>query len=160
MADTPIHSEKFNKGVDLGKAVSDGGVHARIYLGVQGNNVDAAKQALETTINDRLNAEKNSKLLSVNMYDILKEEDADYFSGVAEVEVVSDDFRWFLNLVLRYGPSAVEIIEPKEVNLVSDEMHSITADISDFAHVYSQQIMAMLKDPERRDLYERMLNAK
>jgi len=157
MADKPVLTKKFNKDFDVEKALREGGVQAKIYLGVQGSDVNTAKKALENTVYERLKAEEHAVLLEVKMYDVLKEQGAKLFSGVAEVDLVADDFRWFLNLILRYGPSAVEIIEPGEVTLGSDQMHCLVADASDFAHVYSQQIMAMLKDPERRRIYEEIL---
>jgi hypothetical protein len=163
MADKPLMSRKFNQELDLGRKIKDGGIHARIYVGVQGNDLKTTQKALENTLYERLNAEEYVSLLQVNMYDILKEKkgakgkSADLFSGVAEVELVADDFRYFINMIFRYGPSAVEIIEPSVVRLDSEQMHSMVADVSDFAHVYSQQILAMLKDPERRRVYEEIL---
>jgi hypothetical protein len=156
MADKPILEEKFNKELDVDQKLNEGGVLGKIYLEVQGNDLEAAKVALQKTIYDRLKAEKNAHVLEVKMYDIQKDE-GDFFSGVAEVNFVADDFRWFVNTVMRYGPAAVEVIEPSDVQLDSAQMHSIIADVSDFTHMYSQQIIAMFKDPERRALYERML---
>lgn len=155
--DTPIESKTYNEELDVDMKLSEGGVLARIYLEVQGTDLEAAKIALENTINTKLLAEENISVLTVNMYDIIKEEKAKYFSGVSEIEFIADDFRWFVNTVLKYGPAAVEIIEPAEVKLSSDMMHSVVADIADYAHLYSQQIIKLLKDPERKALYEKMM---
>ncbi len=157
MKDTPIDTKMYNEELDVGKIISEGGVLAKIYLEVQGNDLDAAKLALENTVQNRLAAEENISILKVSMYDILKDEKNEVFSGVAEIEFVADDFRWFLNTILRYGPAAVEIIEPSEVKLPMAMMHSISADVADFSHLYSQQIIKLLKEPERKALYEKML---
>ncbi|MBU0762453.1 MAG: WYL domain-containing protein, partial [Candidatus Altiarchaeota archaeon] len=157
MKDSPVTTTSYNEEADVDKILSEGGVHARIYLEVQATDTDAAKIAMENTVSNRLLQYENITVLKVSMYDILKEENAEYFSGVSEVEFVADDFRWMINAVLKYGPAAVEIIEPPEVKLPSDMMHSIVADIADFSHLYSQQIIKLLKDPERKALYEKML---
>ncbi|MFH1055667.1 MAG: hypothetical protein V1744_06200 [Candidatus Altiarchaeota archaeon] len=157
MVDKPVTKKKFNEGLDVSQKIREGGVLAKMYLGVQGNNKEAAKKALENTIHNKLEAEGNISLLEVKMYDIDKQGKG-FFSGVAEVDFVADDFRWLISTVLRYGPSAFEILEPAEVRLNSEMMHSIAADVCDFSHMYSQQIIAMFKDPERRALYEKMIN--
>jgi hypothetical protein len=157
MADKPVFTKKFNEGFDLEGKIGEGGVHAKIYLGVQGNDLKTAKKAFEDMLFKKLAAESSINLLEVRMFDIKKDKGAEYFSGVAEVSLVADDFRWFLNMILRYGPSAVEIMEPSEVKLGTEQMHSVAADVSDFVHMYSQQIIAMYKDPERRALLDKML---
>lgn len=151
-----MYEKTLNEDLDVDRKMGEGGVHARVYLEVQGTDLEASKTALENSVYNKLGAEKHISILTVKMYDIKKEE-GEYFSGVSEVELVADDFRWFVNTVLRYGPSAIEIMEPDEVKLGPEQMHSIIADVSDFAHMYSQQIISMFKDPERRALYEKML---
>jgi hypothetical protein len=161
MADKPILSKKFNEDLDVDLMLREGGIVATLYIGVQGNDLAAAKKALETTIFKKMASDAHISLLEAKMYDILNEKggkEGQQFSGVAEVKLAADDFRWFVKTILTYGPSAVEILEPSKVTLSSDQMHSIVADVSDFTHVYSQQIISMLKDPERRRLYEQMLS--
>ena len=158
MADKPLYVTTLNEELDIGAMLSEGGIHAKIFLGVQGNDIEAAKLALENTIFNKLDKEENIKVLTVRMFDILKQDNAEFFSGVSEIELITEDFRWFVNIVLRYGPSAVEIIEPDEVKLGLAEMHSIIADSADFSHMYSQQIIDMFKDPERKALYDKMIS--
>lgn len=156
--DKPIIEKSFNEDLDIGKKLDEGGIHARIYLGVQGTDMEASKKALENTIFQRLRNEENISLLEVKMFDILKEE-GEFFSGVSEIEFIADEFRWFAGIIMKYGPSAVEIIEPQKVTLDSPQMHSLVADIADFTHMYSQQIMEMLKNPERQALLQKILEA-
>jgi len=161
MADKPLLTKKFNEDLDLGRKIDEGGILATLYIGVQGNDQEAAKAALDNTLFNKLANEENVNLLEINVFDIVEEKTKKkgekFFSGVAEVKLVADDFRWFLNIILRYGPSAVEIVEPAEAKLDAEQMHSIVASVSDFVHMYSQQIIAMLKDPERAHLYDRVL---
>ena len=161
MAEKPLYTKKFNENIDLGRKMDEGGVLGTLYIGVQGNDEEAAKSALENTLFTKLAKEEYINLLEVSVFDIIKKKSKKkgekFFSGVAEVKLVADDFRWFVNIIMRYGPSAVEIVEPAEVKLNAEQMHSVVADVSDFVHMYSQQIIAMFKDPERAVLYDRML---
>jgi hypothetical protein len=113
---------------------------------------------------DGLAAEKSAKLLYAKLYDIKKDRGegkaGDVFSGVVEVKLLVRDFRWFVSIVMRYGPSAIEITEPEKVTLTLDEMQSLLADVSEFAQSYSSKILAMLKDDERKKLYETMFSEK
>jgi hypothetical protein len=156
MADKPVLTKKFNKNLDRSRKIDEGGIAAKLYLGVQGNDLKTAKKALEKMALEKLVNEANIYVTEVNMYDITKGKDG-FFSGVAEVDLISEDYRTFVNIILRYGPSAFEISEPSSVKLSTDQMHAIAGDACDFAHMYSQQIIAMFKDPERMALYQKML---
>jgi len=160
MTDKPILEKTFNEDVDVDEKVREGQILALLYLEVQGNNREAAKDALENTIFKKLTDEEFITLLEVKLYEIKKDEKEDYYSGVAEVKILSRDFRWFINGVMRYGPSAIEIIAPDEYNLSSDEMHSLVADVSEVVHAFSTQILSFLKDDERVALYNKFLGVK
>ena len=121
------------------------------------NNSEAAEKALQRTIFDALANEQSAKLLYAKFYDIRKDKDEASFSGVVEVKLVVRDFRWFVSIVMRYGPSAIEIIEPEHVTLSLGDMQSLLADVSEMAQVYSSKIISLLKDDERKKLYEKML---
>jgi hypothetical protein len=155
MADKPVIEKTFNEDVDVSEKVRDGGVLAMLYLEVQGGDEKSAKDALENTVFNRLLEEEYATLLEVKMYEIKKEEGG-YYSGVAEVKILARDFRWFINTIMRYGPSAIEIVEPGEYKLSGDEMHSLVADVSEIVHAYTTQIMSMLKDDERLALYNKL----
>jgi len=157
MKDKPIVEKSFNEELDVDKLIREGGLHARLYLEVQGNDKEASKKALESVVFERMIKEKDASLLHAKMFDIIKDEDSEVFSGVVEVELVSRDFRGFLNIIMRYGPTAIEIIEPDKVTIETDEMHSLIADVSEMTQVYSNQIMALLKDEERVAMYNKLL---
>lgn len=157
MADKPILEEKFNEGIDIDLHLRDGGILGRLFIEVQSNDRDAAEKALKRTIFEGLAKEKFVKLLYAKLYDIRKDKDMEFFSGVVELKLIARDFRWFVSVVMRYGPSAIEIIEPEKVTLSMDEMQSLLADVSEIAQTYSSKIISLLKDDERKKLYEKML---
>lgn len=157
MADKAILEKKFNEDVKVEEQVKDGAVLATLYLEVQGNDKNTAKEALERTVFEKMLSEEYVTLLEARLFEIKKDDKADYYSGVAEVKILARDFRWFINTVMRYGPSAIEIIQPDEYYLSSDEMHSMVADVSEIVHAYTTQIMSFLRDEERVALYNKFL---
>lgn len=158
MADEPILEKRFDDDVDVDAKMAEGGILATFYIEVQGNDKEKAQQALENTILERMAAEPNVSLLVVRFFEFEKNPDKDFFSGVAEVKLVTDDFRWLVNITMRYGPSAFEIDEPEEVTLSLEAMQSILADASGISQMLTSQLFSLLKDDERRAMYERMLS--
>ncbi len=159
MADEPVMVKTFKENVDVDTRIKEGGILATFYLEVQGNDREAAQKALENTIFDRMKKEPEAVLLEAKMYDLKKEKvgEEEFYSGVAEVKFLATDFRWFVNIVMRYGPAAIEIHQPDEVHLTSDEMHSLVADVSDTSQILTAQLINLLKDDERRAIYHKIL---
>jgi len=164
MPDKPLHEKKFNQDLDVEEKLGEGAILAKFFIEVQGNDKEVAKKALDKTIYDNLLQEARAYVLEVKMFDLEKyegtEKKKNYFSGVAEVRILVDDFPSFVNVIMRYGPSAVEILHPEEVKLNYEEMHTLVSDVSALAQVYASKIMTMLKDPERKVLYDEMLGEK
>jgi len=159
MSEEPIFEETFNENLNIDEKVKEGGILANLYIEVQGNNKEVAEKALKIMVYDRLLKEPNIYVLEVKFYDIRKYAKSEHFSGVVEVKLLAKDFRWFLSAIMRYAPSAIEIIEPDKVTLSLDEMHAIVADVAEMTQYYSSQILNLLKDEERLKLYEKILKA-
>jgi len=158
MADTPLIEKTFNEDLNINSRVKEGAILARIFIEIQANDKGAAEKALQTTVFDSLANENDVKLLHVKMFEFRKDKEAEMFSGIAEIKLLVRDFRWFISVVMRYGPSAIEIIEPNSVTLSMDEMHDLLIDVSGMSQTLSSQLFAMLKDDERKALYTRMLS--
>ncbi|MBN2013772.1 MAG: hypothetical protein JW778_01195 [Candidatus Altiarchaeota archaeon] len=159
MADKPIMEQIFNEGIDVDAYLKDGAILGRLFIEVQSNDREAAEKALKKTIFEGLAGEKHVKLMYAKLYDIqkYKDKDSEFFSGVVEIKLLVMDFRWFVSVVMRYGPSAIEIMEPDKVTLSMDEMQSLLADVSEIAQTYSSKIISLLKDDERKKLYGKIL---
>lgn len=158
MVDKPILEKKFNENLDIEKHLKEGAILARLFIEIQGNDKEAAEKALQRTIFDSLASERDASLLNVKLYEVkelAKKEKV--YSGVVEIKSLFSNFRWFVNIIFRYGPSAIEIISPESYTLKLAEMQSLVADVSSFSQSFSSQIMAMLKDEERRKLYQKTL---
>lgn len=157
MADKPILERNFNDNIDLERKLKEGAILSRLFIEVQSNDLESAKKALEKTVFQSLANEKNVHLLNVKFYEI-KKSDEGVFSGVIEIKSLFRDFRWFVNVVMRYGPSAIEIIKPEEYKLSLEEMQSLISDVSEISQTLASHIIAMLKDNERRALYIKSLS--
>ncbi|MEA3255343.1 MAG: hypothetical protein U9Q22_05865 [Candidatus Altiarchaeota archaeon] len=157
MSDKPILEKEFNENLDIERYLREGSILARIFIEVQGNDKDTCQKALERTIFDSLADEDPVKLINVKFYELKRDDVNKFFSGVVEVKLLFRDFRWFISVVMRYGPSAMEIIEPHSVKLNLDEMQSIIADVSELSQTFSSQILSLLKDDERKAVYDKML---
>jgi len=157
MADKPILEKTFNEDVDVDRLLNEGCIHARMFMEVQGNDRDACQSALERTIFDSLVVEDSVTALNVKFYELQKDSKDGFFSGVVEIDLLFRDFRWFVNVTMRYGPSAIEIIEPHSVKLNLDDMQSILADVSELSQTFSSQILTLLRDDERKKIYSRVV---
>ena len=160
MADKPILEKEYNVGLDIDKLVGEGWMHVKVYIEVQGNNKEACQKALERTVFDSLAREDPVKMLYVKFYELTEDPKKGFYSGVVEAEMLLRDFRWFINVVMRYGPSAMEIIEPHSVKLGLDEMMAVLADVSELSQTMSNQILSMLKEDERKKVFARMFGEK
>jgi hypothetical protein len=157
MTDKPLLEKSFNEDADVDKLLSEGCLHARMFVEVQGNDKEACKVALERTIFDSLVEEESVTVLNVKFYELQKDSKDEFFSGVVEIDLLFRDFRWFINVTMRYGPSAIEIIEPHHVKLNLDEMQSILADVSELSQTFSSQILTLLRDDERKEIYRKVV---
>lgn len=160
MTDKPVLEKTFNEDLDVEKKIREGGILSRLFMEVQGNDRKTAEEALNVLVFERLMNEPTIYVLWIKMYDLQKEEGQDYYSGVVEIKLLAEDFRWFVSMVMRYGPTAIEIMEPDEVHLSSDLMHSLVADVSEITQVYTSKILSMLRDEERVGLLNKMLAKK
>jgi len=158
MEDTPILEKQFNENINIESRIKEGAILARIFIEVQGNDKEAAEKAIKKTVFESLAGEKDVTLLHAKLFEFHKDKEAEFFSGVAEIKFLVRDFRWFVSVVMRYGPSAIEIIEPHFITLSLDEMQDLLIDVSELSQTLSSQLFALLKDDERKALYRRMMS--
>lgn len=59
------------------------------------------------------------------------------YSQVVEVSFFAKDFLSFINIVAAFGPSSVEILEPKEIRLRVDEAQSLANLIAGLMHQFA-----------------------
>lgn len=73
------------------------------------------------------------------------------YSQIAELTVYVKDFYSLINIVVAFGPSSIEILEPKEYKLKMDEMQSLANVISGLLHQFaSAGIGGMVITPPKK----------
>jgi len=79
------------------------------------------------------------------------------FSTTAEVTVLGESLRTLLDLSLKYGPVAIEILKPNEVRLTMEEVQNLLVDASLIAQEYASYILQhALKGQELEDYKKRL----
>ncbi|MBI3412935.1 MAG: hypothetical protein HY051_02530 [Candidatus Aenigmarchaeota archaeon] len=60
------------------------------------------------------------------------------YSTVLELEIVAKNYGSLARFVINYGPSAVEILEPKKIAIELGEAQNVLNDISTLVHRFAQ----------------------
>lgn len=89
------------------------------------------------------------KLLEFERAEVEKEENDEGEGETAttfiETEVTVPKFTDLLYLVVNYGPSSVEVLEPDEINLTVEELQKSLNDLSSAIHYYTGLILQLKK---------------
>ncbi len=59
------------------------------------------------------------------------------YSQVVDMEMVAENFDKLVYIVMNYGPSAIEIIEPKNINIDFGEAQGILNSLASLIHTYA-----------------------
>lgn len=120
-----------------------GWIHARMFFEVMGGTEEVAKKALK----DHLDTVKKMQTIKVvsEKYGEVEEvqEPPKQFSGgkaysqVVEVEIVVSSVENLIYSVIFYGPSSVEVIEPKEMRMGFDAVQSMANAVAELMHRYA-----------------------
>ena len=166
----------FNEDLDVDRYIGEGRFLARLYFEAESNNKDFLLKVLDHVI-ERLENEKEADLLEAHMYEIEKSEDGaeseedaakedekkdsptEFYRGLVMIKLFVRDFRYFLSICMRYGPTAIELIEPHEVELTFDQMQAVLTDVGEWSRTLADhmKLMDSLMNPETREIYEQLL---
>jgi len=80
------------------------------------------------------NIKKEKKVLNDHIHDI--KEVKEMWSGFVDLEVKFDNLNEFTDFCFTYMPSSIDIIEPEEFNLMSNEMSNLFNDLMGNLHRY------------------------
>lgn len=74
------------------------------------------------------------------------------YSQTAEVEAVIKDIFTLINIVMAYGPSAIEVMEPKEIKVSVEEAQNIANLIAGVVHQFASAGIGgmVIKIPEKK----------
>ncbi len=96
------------------------------YIEAQGNVKSAVEGSLRKIVSE-LKKEKDTRVLNINIEDVIYEEGL--YSGVVEVEIEFSSFKSYILNAIKYAPSAIEVLEPKKLRLSASELIDVLAEI-------------------------------
>ena len=125
------------------KKVKEGWIHGVMMIEVLAVTEDAAKSALDKHVLG-LNREKKTLVFRSDFQDIQKIENPlpntpVGYSNIVEVEFVVQNFEKLIHLVMNYGPSATEILHPREIRIDMGDAQGILNSVADVIHKFTQQ---------------------
>lgn len=102
---------------------------------------NVASDALKKLIEDM----KSEKGVVIGKLDFKKTEKvtkpmegiAEAYSGIVEAELWTQNYSTLVNVVISYGPSAVEILEPKKLSMDVGEAQSILTTVASMIHRFA-----------------------
>jgi hypothetical protein len=125
--------------------VEKGWIKAWFVFDTQGINSKIVKELLDKML-VQFNSEKDVKIVSSYMSEsneveaneeFVKKGIKKVFSQLLEVEFVARDFEVLVRLVMTYGPSALEVLEPDEIMVDSRTAQNSLVSIADMMHKFA-----------------------
>ncbi len=123
------------------KEQGEGRIKSLMLIEVLAANEEMAKSSLKDLI-DKLKAEKGVEVIKADFKEIQKVENPvpgikEAFSQVVEIELISKAYETLVGIVMNYGPSSIEILEPSSLKIGVGEAQAILNDISDLIHRFA-----------------------
>lgn len=126
---------------EINKKRKDGWIEAWFAIEVLAVKEDVAKTSLEQHI-EKLSKAKDTFIYEKKFGDVkvvekpLKNVEKGY-SQICEVRLFVKNFLAMISIVMLYGPSAIEILGPKNLELSIEEMQNITNTIAGIVHQFA-----------------------
>lgn len=123
--------------------LAKGWIHARMFFEVMGGTEDVTTKAMKDHL-ESLKKMQTVKIVSEKYSSVEEVKDPPkQFSGgkaysqVVEVEIVVNSVENLIYSVIFYGPSSVEVIEPKEMKIGLDAVQSMSNAVAELMHRYA-----------------------
>jgi hypothetical protein len=105
-------------------------------------NEDVTRAALSELI-DKVDADERTKVYKKEFSTLEKREKPLKgievgWSGTAEIELVTKDLDSLVQIVMQYGPSAVELLEPSKLTVKAGEAQNILNTVSAMMHHFAE----------------------
>ena len=126
---------------EIKEKVKKGYLRVWMTFEVMGTAEDIVKKAIEEHV-EKFEKDIRTEVYMKKFSDVEKTEieGRTLFSVICEVEFLSKNFRDLINLVLIYGPSACEILEPERIEIELGEAQDILNTLGGIMHRLSERI--------------------
>jgi hypothetical protein len=123
------------------KRLKDGWIRSSMMIEV----LAATKEAAESSLKKHIESLEKEKIAFVYKKDFkdVRESSHPYdrskkaYSNLVEVELLTPKFESLLVIVMNYGPSSVEILEPETIELNIGEAQGILNSVSEVLHTFA-----------------------
>ena len=126
---------------EIKKKRKDGWIEAMMAIEALAIKEDTVKQSLEIHIK-KLSAVKDALVYEANFSEVkrienpLKGVEVGY-SQIVDVKLFIKDLLTLIKIVMLYGPSSIEIIEPRELKIKIDEIQDIANTLATLIHQFA-----------------------
>ena len=134
------------------EAVKYGAVHSTFHFDVHGKEAQAVKDTLVDVL-ARLTNEEGILYAKGEVEEPIGSE-AEGYTSTAEAKVLTENFALTLKISMRYGPAAVEIIEPHSLKLGVQEMQDLLLSASEISKQYASYVVEKLWGKEELEKYK------
>ena len=133
---------------ELQKKIKEGWIRGWMMVEALAISEDAVKSALEKHI-EKMEREKNFIVYKKKFGKVHKVQNPlpnieEGYSYVVELECLSKNFERIIHIVMNYGPSAVEILEPEKIEMDMGEAQGILNAIAEILHRFAASAGGML----------------
>jgi hypothetical protein len=112
-------------------------VKAIMILEVLGRPADYVIESVSLLI-ENIKKEKGVKVLNQKIADSKKVENKDLFSSFAEIEIETENILILMDIMFRYMPAHIELIEPEKMQLETSDWNSILNNLAMKLHRYDE----------------------
>lgn len=126
---------------EINKKIKDGWLRVWFAIEALGVNKDVVSESLKNHV-AKLSRVQDVVVYRTDFKDLTEVKSPfknfdKAFSQVVELEFLVKNLYLLINVVIMYGPSAVEIFEPKEIKIKIDEMQNISNLIAGLLHQFA-----------------------
>ncbi len=123
------------------KRMKEGWIRASLIIEVMAISKEAAESALKKHV-ERMEKEKNMLVYNKDFQEAKEVEKPlpnipKGFSHIVDVEIVAENYDKLVYIVLNYGPSAIEILEPDNIKLDLGEAQGILNALAALIHRFA-----------------------
>ncbi len=123
------------------KRIEEGWIKSWVMIEALAVSEDVAKDAIKNLV-EKMEKEKGVMIFDKDLKGVKRVEDVNpkiksAFSQVIEMSMLTPNYDKLVYMIMNYGPSAVEILEPKEIRMDQGEAQGILNSISTLIHRFA-----------------------
>ena len=126
------------------KKLKEGWIKSRMIIEVLAISRDAAESALKKHIESMEKDEDKTIIYKKDWHEVKEVKQAlggleRAYATMVDLELITESYEKLLFLVMNYGPSNVEILEPASIKLGLGEAQGILISVADMLHKFARQ---------------------